>query len=263
MYGIFDTTIEHEFEQKTVYKASTPTDPTFSVLHSKDVNFDNTITYANVYRRFSGNPNSTDRGHLFHTLTLLDNKYNTVENKWEYTFKIVGGSPDLQNGDTVTIQPCNRSLALKIANDYKYKQMTFKVNNKDLYKSGVIYVISSYCLDKYVEGVATCINTRVDSTHGPIVTFEFSDTEYEKYSQKDHCRFSFAEKGLFKNGEWLQFKKRKSFKNVKKRSKTPKRSKSSKNVKNVKNRANTPKRSKARKNVKSVKNVKNTKPHKL
>ena len=244
MYGQFDTTIEHNFKDQTVFTANTGA-KTFSVLNNKDVNFDTKIIYANVYNK-SFSEYSEDRGTYYNILTFVGKTYNTQWRKYEYTFKIESGSL-LNNGDIVTIQPCNTSLPLKIADDHNFKQITFKVNDSGLYKRDVTYAIRSYCLDKYVEGVATCINTRVDPIHGSIVIFQFSDAEYKKYHKKDHCKFSFAEKKFFGNGEWFGFKKNKSVKSLK-RAKTPKRSKARKRVKNVKSlkkRAKTPKRSKA------------------
>ena len=97
------------------------------------------------------------------------------------------------------------------------------------------------------------------TTDGPTVTFELSDEDYDTFSEKSHCGFTFAEKG-----GWFGFKKSKrvkSVKSLKKRAKTPKRSKARKSVKSVKKRTKTPKRSKARKSVNSLKRRLNAQKH--
>lgn len=145
----------------------------------------------------------------------------------------------------MTIQPFNTSLPVISKCDSDSKRITFKVEYSGLYNLQKEYVIRSDCLDKYVEGTAKCVG-KDSTTDGPTVTFELSDEDYGKFSEKYHCGFTFAEKGWVKNGEWFRFKKSKS---VKKRAKTPKRSKTRKIVKSLKKRAKTPKRSKARKST--------------
>ena len=233
----------------------------FTVVCNSNVDFKKEVTYVNV----RGGYNTEDRGRLFHKLKF-EQKINKGS-EYYYTFEITGseGHPEIKVGNKVTIQPFNTSLPIISKCDSESKRITFKVENSGLYNLQTEYVIRSDCLDKYVEGTAKCVGKDNNKTDGPTITFELSDEDYGKFSEKYHCKFYFAEKGWVKNGEWFRFKKSKS---VKKRAKTPKRSKARKNVKSVKSvknvkslkkRAKTPKRSKARKNVKNVKNVKSVK----
>jgi hypothetical protein len=221
----------------------------FTVVCNSNVDFKKEVTYVNV------GYNTEDRGRVFHKL-----KFQQKINKgpeYYYTFEITGpeGHSAIMVDSKVTIQPFNTFLPVISKCDSDSKRITFKVEYSGLYNLQKEYVIQSDCLDKYVKGSAKCVG-KDSTTDGPTVTFELSAEDYDTFSEKSHCGFTFAEKG-----GWFGFKKSKSVKSVKslkKRAKTPKRSKARKSMKSLKKRTKTPKRSKARKSVNSLKKLKST-----
>lgn len=176
----------------------------FTVVCNSNVDFKTEVTYVNV----KGGYNTTeDRGRVFHKLKF-EQKINKGP-EYYYTFEITGPeeNPEIKVGNKVTIQPFNTSLPIISKCDSDSKRITFKVENSGLYNLQKEYVIRSDCLDKYVEGTAKCVGKGI-TTDWPTVTFELSDEDYGKFSEKYHCGFTFAEKGWVKNGKWFRFKKK-------------------------------------------------------
>ena len=230
----------------------------FTVESDKDVDFNKEAVYVNVQQEQGI---LTSRGGIYHRLKFVK-KEKLAEGRYIYTFEnvsetgrdIVEYVESLHGREPrkVTIQPWNIFPAKFLASLDSHRQLTFSVTDSSLFKQGETYVIRSYCLDNYVKGTGNCITARHDTGNGDIVTFELNEKNYNKFSTKGHCRFSFSKEtwNPFETKVWLQFKKSKSVKSLKKRAKTPKRSKARKNVNSLKKHAKTPKRSKALKSLK-------------